>query len=90
MRSLTFTCPRTGRAIHAGIDTDPASLSSVQTVVLHFTCTYCGMAHQFPIKSGYLAQPLYWPSARSFGHVPPNINGPSGCLKTVLMHPLFS
>ena len=64
MRSLTFTCPQTGRAIDAGVATDPRSLSSVQVVMMHLKCPYCGMTHQFPIKSGYLAQPLYWPSTR--------------------------
>ncbi len=62
MRSLTFTCPQTGRAIDAGVATDPRSLSSVQVVMMHLKCPYCGMTHQFSIKSGYLAQPLYWPS----------------------------
>jgi len=32
MRSLTFTCPQTGRAIDAGVATDPRSLASVQAV----------------------------------------------------------
>jgi|GEM_PF-628821 len=64
MRSLTFTCPQTGRAIDAGVATDPRSLSSVQVVTMHLKCPYCGMTHQFPIKSGYLAQPPYWPSKR--------------------------
>jgi hypothetical protein len=62
MRSLTFTCPQTGRAIDAGVASDPRSLSSVQAVTMHLKCPYCGMTHQFPVKSGYLAQPLYWPS----------------------------
>ena len=64
MRSLTFTCPQTGRAIDAGVATDPRSLSSVQVVMMHLKCPYCGMTHQFAIQSGYLAQPLYWPSTR--------------------------
>jgi hypothetical protein len=62
MRSLTFTCPQTGRAIDAGVATDPHSLASVQVVMMHLKCPYCGTTHQFPVKSGYLAQPLYWPS----------------------------
>lgn len=64
MRSLTFTCPQTGRALDAGVTTDLRSLSSVQTVMMRLKCPYCGMAHGFPIKRGYLAQPSYWPSMR--------------------------
>ncbi len=66
MHSLTFTCPQTGRAIDTGITTDIRSLASVQTVMMRLECPHCGMAHQFPIKRGYLAQPLYWPSMRLF------------------------
>jgi predicted RNA-binding Zn-ribbon protein involved in translation (DUF1610 family) len=64
MRSLTFTCPQTGRAIDAGVATDPRSLASVQAVTMRFQCPCCGMFHQFPIRSGYLAQPFYWPSTK--------------------------
>ncbi len=64
MQNLTFTCPETGRAVDTGITTDCRSLSSVQTVMMRLNCPYCGMAHRFPIKRGYLAQPSYWPSMR--------------------------
>jgi hypothetical protein len=57
MHTLTFTCPQTGRAIDAGINTDAYSLSSVQAVIIHVKCPFCGMKHQLPIKSGYLAAP---------------------------------
>ena len=29
-----------------------------------FSCPHCGMTHQFRIKSGYLAEPRYWPCIR--------------------------
>src|SRR5436309_8539649 len=36
MRSLTFTCPQTGRAVDAGVTTDLRSLSSVQEEMMWF------------------------------------------------------
>jgi hypothetical protein len=59
MHNLTFTCPQTGRPIDTGIHTDVHSLSSVQATIIHLKCSNCGMIHQLPIKSGYLANPLY-------------------------------
>ena len=64
MRSLTFTCPRTGRAVDAGVTTDLQSLSSVQDEMMDFSCPHCGMTHQFRIKGGYLAEPRYWACIR--------------------------
>jgi hypothetical protein len=64
MRSLTFTCPQTGRAVDAGVTTDLQSLSSVQDETMCFSCPHCGMTHQFLMKSGYLAEPRYWPCIR--------------------------
>jgi hypothetical protein len=66
MGSLTFTCPRTSRAVDAGVTTDLRSLSSVQEETICFSCPHCGMTHQFRIKSGYLAEPRYWPWTRVF------------------------
>jgi len=62
MHSLTFTCPRTGRAIDAGVNTDAHSLSSVQAAIIPLKCPNCGMTHQLPIKNAYLAPPVYWRS----------------------------
>jgi len=64
MQTLTFICPHTGRTIDAGLITDSRSLMSVQPVMMHLDCPNCGMQHQFPIKSGVLSQPSYWPSMR--------------------------
>ena len=76
MHSLTFTCPQTGRAIDAGIDTDPHSLSSVQATIIQLRCLHCGMIHQLPIKGGYLASPFYWSfSIRPLRRVLPQIAG---------------
>jgi hypothetical protein len=77
MHSLTFTCPQTGRAIDAGVNTDPHSLSSVQATIIQLRCPHCGMTHQLPIKSGYLARPFYWSSLiRPMRRALPQIAGP--------------
>lgn len=60
MQSLTFTCPRTGRVIDPGVNTDSRTLSSVRAVTMRLQCGYCGMQHEFAIGSGLLSQPCYW------------------------------
>jgi hypothetical protein len=50
MERLTFDCPRTGRAIDAGIQTDKATLVAVRSLRLKLDCPYCGATHDLPIQ----------------------------------------
>jgi hypothetical protein len=54
MGDLTFVCPRTGRPIDSGIETDPDTMRMVRAVSLRVACAHCGEAHAFQVADGYL------------------------------------
>jgi hypothetical protein len=56
MGTLTFVCPRTGRPIETGIETDPDTLAIVRAVRMRVTCAHCGEAHPFQVEDGYLEE----------------------------------
>lgn len=55
MTLLIFECPRTRRAIDAGIETDKDTLAAVSSATLRLSCPHCGRTHELPIKSGHLS-----------------------------------
>jgi hypothetical protein len=56
MASFIVYCPKTEKPIETGIETEPASLSRVDNVVVHVDCPHCGSAHQIQVKEGRLAE----------------------------------
>ena len=54
MGNLTFVCPRTGRPIETGIETDPDTMAIVRAVSMRLTCAHCGEEHAFQVEDGYL------------------------------------
>ncbi len=60
MAALIFTCPKTGRPIDSGIETDRGSLSNVQSVRIRVRCPHCWEDHDRRIRdNGYLAMGAY-------------------------------
>ena len=59
MAALIFTCPKTGRPIESGIETDRASLSGVQSVRIHVRCPHCWEEHDQRIRDVHLASGAY-------------------------------
>jgi len=59
MAALIFTCPKTGRPIESGIETDRASLSGVQSVRIHVRCPHCWEEHDQRIRDAHLASGAY-------------------------------
>jgi hypothetical protein len=56
MTPLIFECPRTRRAIDAGIQTDKDTLAAAGGVSLKIHCSHCGGIHELPVKRGRLAE----------------------------------
>jgi hypothetical protein len=54
MGTLAFHCPRTGKPITSGIETDPYTLRSVRTVALRVYCPHCEAEHEFHAEDGAL------------------------------------
>jgi len=59
MAALIFTCPRTGRPIESGIETDRASLSTVQSIRIRVRCPHCWEEHDRRIRDAQLASVAY-------------------------------
>jgi len=55
MGALTFRCPRTGRPIRTGIETDEATLLKVASVAIRLSCPHCREEHDPRVHEGYLA-----------------------------------
>jgi len=55
MTLLIFECPRTRRAIDAGIQTDKDTFAAVSSATLRLSCPHCCSTHELPIKNGRLS-----------------------------------
>lgn len=56
MTPLIFECPRTRRAIDAGIQTDKTTLAAVSAATLQLYCPHCRTSHELPIHGGHLSE----------------------------------
>jgi hypothetical protein len=56
MPTLLFECPRTRRAIDAGIYTDSGTLAAVRPVKLRLYCSHCRRTHDLPIRGARLSE----------------------------------
>lgn len=56
MTPLVFECPRTRRAIDAGVQMDRNTLIAASHATLKLPCSYCGISHEFPVERGRLAE----------------------------------
>lgn len=54
MRSLIFTCPKTGAPIDAGVETDHTTLAGIGWVQMKIRCPHCNDRHDMRIKDGQL------------------------------------
>jgi hypothetical protein len=54
MGALMFDCPRTGKPITTGIETDEATLLEVASVAIRLMCPHCGEEHDSRVHQGYL------------------------------------
>ena len=58
MSELLFTCPRTGRQVPTGIETDPQSLRASWKRALKIECPHCGETHEVSVSKAYLDSAL--------------------------------
>jgi len=56
MTPLIFECPRTRRAIDAGIRMDKDTLAATSPMTLKVSCPYCCSTHELPIGCGRLSE----------------------------------
>jgi len=56
MTPLIFECPRTRRAIDAGVRMDKATLAAAGAATFKLYCPHCCSSHELSIKCGRLAE----------------------------------
>lgn len=55
MERLYFVCPKTGRRIDAGIETDLKTLLRIKAQTIRLACPACGEPHEWRIADAQLA-----------------------------------
>ena len=54
MERLHFVCPRTGREIDAGIETELDTLLRIKKETIRLVCAACGEEHEWPVSDARL------------------------------------
>jgi hypothetical protein len=55
---LLFSCPKSGRQVPTGIETDVQSLRALWRRKLKLDCPHCGEVHEFSVREAYLNSAL--------------------------------
>ena len=56
MEHLHFVCPKTGRDIDAGIETELETLLRIKTKPIRMDCPICGEQHEWQVGEAQLAK----------------------------------
>jgi transcription elongation factor Elf1 len=55
MERLVFTCPRTGKEIDVGIQSELQTLLRIRTDKVSAPCPHCGQRHEWQVLDAQLA-----------------------------------
>jgi predicted RNA-binding Zn-ribbon protein involved in translation (DUF1610 family) len=56
MEHLHFVCPKTGRDIDAGIETELETLLRIKANPIRMTCPICGEPHEWRVRDAQLVK----------------------------------
>ena len=56
MAMLTIKCPRTGKDVSTGIDTDSDSYEKIPDTLTYTRCPHCGLEHAWWHNDAWLAE----------------------------------
>ncbi len=54
MRRLNFTCPKTGRMVDVGVDSEISTLLRIRSEIIRAECPACGETHEWSVKDATL------------------------------------
>ena len=57
MGTVMIRCPRSGRAVSTGIETEPSVFSRLPEVAARTHCPICGAEHVWTAREAWLAEP---------------------------------
>jgi hypothetical protein len=61
MGAVMIRCPRTGRAVATGIETEPSIFQGLPQVSARLCCPICGEQHAWTVAEAWLAEPTLVP-----------------------------
>jgi hypothetical protein len=56
MERLYFVCPKTGRRVDVGVESELDTLLRIRSNVLRTQCPACGERHEWPVSDAYLSK----------------------------------
>jgi transcription elongation factor Elf1 len=56
MERLVFTCPRTGREVDIGVESELQTLLRIRINKVRAHCEWCGKQHEWLVRDGQLAK----------------------------------
>jgi hypothetical protein len=56
MEHLIFVCPRTGREVDSGVETEIGTLLRIRQQTVRAVCPACGEQHEWPVRDAFLAK----------------------------------
>jgi transcription elongation factor Elf1 len=56
MERLVFTCPRTGKEIDVGIQSELQTLLRIRSDKVSARCPHCGQRHEWQVRDAQLAK----------------------------------
>jgi hypothetical protein len=61
MGAMMIRCPRIGRPVPTGIETEPAIFERLPRVLSRLRCPLCGEEHVWTAREAWLAEPVLAP-----------------------------
>jgi len=61
MGAVMIRCPRTGRAVATGIETEPSIFRGLPRVSARLHCPVCGEEHAWSVEEAWLCEPTLVP-----------------------------
>ena len=56
MEHLIFVCPKTGRQVDSGVETEIGTLLRIREHNVRVLCTACGACHEWRVRDAFLAK----------------------------------
>lgn len=56
MENLKFICPKTGRGVEIGIETEIGTLLRIRSQKVRSRCKACGGTHEWLVRDAFLAE----------------------------------
>jgi hypothetical protein len=56
MEHLIFVCPKTGREVNSGVESEIGTLLRIRQQTIRAHCPACADSHEWPVRDAFLAK----------------------------------